>query len=78
MVKVTVEQEPGRLLLKIHDDGKGFDVPQERGLGLLGINERVSHLGGSFSVESEPGLGATLVIVLPLAEAAEPKLHAIT
>jgi signal transduction histidine kinase len=78
MVKVTVEQEPGRLLLKIHDDGKGFDVPQERGLGLLGINERVSHLGGSFSVESEPGLGATLVIVLPLAEAVEPKLHAIT
>jgi signal transduction histidine kinase len=67
MVRVTVQQEPSRILLAIQDDGKGFDVQQERGMGLLGMQERVSHLGGTFSVESLPGSGAILCIVLPLA-----------
>ena len=67
-VRVTVRQEPGRLLLSVQDDGKGFDTQQERGMGLLGIEERVSHLGGSFAVDSEPGQGAVLRIMLPLPE----------
>ena len=36
----------------IEDDGKGFDPRTEKGMGLLGMEERVSHLGGSFAVES--------------------------
>ena len=32
------------------DDGKGFDASHEKGMGLLGIEERVSHLGGAFAV----------------------------
>src|SRR5271157_897478 len=69
-VSVTVRQEPGRLLLAVEDDGKGFD-PQQRGMGLLGIEERVSHLGGSFAVDSKPGHGAVLRIMLPLPEPQE-------
>jgi signal transduction histidine kinase len=65
-VKVTVEREQGRLLLSIQDDGKGFNAQQERGMGLLGMEERVSHLGGVFSVHSEPGQGAELRVELPL------------
>jgi signal transduction histidine kinase len=65
-VSVTVRQEPGRLLLAVEDDGKGFDTHHERGMGLLGIEERVSHLGGSFAVDSEPGQGAVLRVMLPL------------
>ena len=34
-----------RLLLSIQDDGQGFDVRQTKGLGLLGIQERVSAAG---------------------------------
>jgi len=34
-VRVTVRQEPDRLLLSVQDDGKGFDTRQERGMGLL-------------------------------------------
>lgn len=71
IVRVTVRQEVNRILLTIQDDGKGFDTAQERGMGLLGIEERVSHLGGSFSVESLSGQGAILCIVLPLAAPAE-------
>jgi signal transduction histidine kinase len=67
-VRVTVRQERDRLLLSVQDDGKGFDTQQERGMGLLGIQERVSHLGGTFAVESEPGQGAVLRIMLPLPE----------
>jgi signal transduction histidine kinase len=66
MVRVTVGQDPGHILLVIQDDGKGFDAGLERGMGLLGMQERVSHLGGTFSVESQPGHGAILCVVLPL------------
>lgn len=68
-VRVTIRQEHENILLSIQDDGKGFHVNQERGMGLLGIEERVTHLGGSFSVESEPGHGAVLRIILPQAGA---------
>jgi signal transduction histidine kinase len=70
-VSVTVRQERDRLLLAVQDDGKGFDTQQERGMGLLGIEERVSHLGGSFAVDSEPGQGAVLRVMLPLPEERE-------
>jgi signal transduction histidine kinase len=66
-VKVTVRQEPDRLLLTVEDDGKGFQPKQERGMGLLGIEERVSYLGGRFVVDSGPGRGTALNISLPLA-----------
>jgi signal transduction histidine kinase len=39
-------------------------------MGLLGIEERVSHLGGTFAVESQMGRGATLRVSLPLEAAA--------
>jgi signal transduction histidine kinase len=65
-VTVTVKQEPERLLLTVRDDGRGFDPSRGKGMGLLGIEERVSHLGGAFAVESLPGNGALLHVSLPL------------
>jgi signal transduction histidine kinase len=65
-VNIAVEQQADGLRLAIEDDGKGFDAQQERGMGLLGIQERVGHLGGKFEVESAPGKGTTLKITLPL------------
>src|SRR3954454_4287740 len=44
-VKVSVVQEPDRLMLSIQDDGSGFNPRQERGMGLLGMEERVGSLG---------------------------------
>jgi signal transduction histidine kinase len=78
MVRVTVQQEPSRILLAIQDDGKGFDAQQERGMGLLGMQERVSNLGGTFSVESLPGSGAIVCIVLPLSKSVADRLQATT
>jgi signal transduction histidine kinase len=66
-VKVVVEQEPSRILLTVEDDGHGFDARRVRGLGLVGMEERVNHLGGSFAVRSQPGTGTKVAVELPLA-----------
>lgn len=72
-IRVTVRQEPGRILLSIQDDGKGFSARHDRGMGLIGMQERVSHLGGSFAVDSEPGKGTVVQVVLPLVESVTSK-----
>jgi signal transduction histidine kinase len=56
------------LRLAIEDDGKGFDAQQGRGMGLLGMQERVGYLGGRFEVESAPGKGTSLKVTLPLVQ----------
>jgi signal transduction histidine kinase len=65
-VQIVVRQEKDRLLLSIQDDGKGFDVRHTRGLGLVGMEERVRHLGGVFVIQSKPGQGTHLRVDLPL------------
>jgi signal transduction histidine kinase len=72
-VLIRVQQEPGLLRLSIQDDGQGFDARQVRGLGLLGIQERVAQLGGKCIVHSEPGTGTILSVELPMHRDAEPK-----
>jgi signal transduction histidine kinase len=64
-VRIRVQQEPSRLLLSIQDDGQGFDVRQVKGLGLLGIEERVTRLGGKFEIHSAPGSGTIVAVELP-------------
>ncbi len=66
-VKITVEQEDAGLRLAIEDDGKGFQPARQKGMGLLGMQERVTHLGGAFAIESAPSHGTVLRVVLPLA-----------
>jgi signal transduction histidine kinase len=67
-VRIGVGQQQDRLLLKIRDDGQGFDVGQTKGLGLLGIQERVTQLGGTCEVRSQPGHGTTLAVELPFTQ----------
>jgi signal transduction histidine kinase len=72
-VRIRVQQEPGQLSLSIQDDGQGFDARQVRGLGLLGIQERVAQLGGKCIVHSNPGMGASLTVELPMHHNGEPE-----
>jgi len=64
-IRIRVEQKFDRLTLAIQDDGQGFDVRQMKGVGLLGIQERVAPLGGTASVHSQVGEGTILSIELP-------------
>ena len=66
-VRVVVRQEGSRINLSVEDDGRGFDARRVRGLGLVGMEERVRHLGGEFHIVSTPGTGTKVDVELPLA-----------
>jgi PAS domain S-box-containing protein len=62
------ETERG-LLLKITDDGRGFDVAgMSAGHGLRSMRQRTEGLGGEFRLRSEPRRGTTLTFTIPLPE----------
>jgi signal transduction histidine kinase len=63
---VTVRRNGNSLMLAVEDDGKGFDPTRTRGLGLLGMEERVKQLGGRLHVQSQAGKGTILQAELPL------------
>ncbi len=71
-VWIRLDQTDGELTLSIQDDGHGFVPEREKGLGLLGMEERVAHLHGSFQVQSTPGAGTSIRVELPFAERAAP------
>jgi PAS domain S-box-containing protein len=67
---VEVTGSAGEVRLDVRDGGKGFDVEeakQNRGLGLVSMQERVNLVGGRFSIESTPGKGTIITAVVPLA-----------
>jgi signal transduction histidine kinase len=65
-VRIGLTQAPKSVKLHVEDNGKGFRPARTRGLGLLGMEERVTRLGGRLLVRSEPGRGTTLSVELPL------------
>jgi signal transduction histidine kinase len=64
-VKITVGTAGGRVLAMIEDDGRGFRPGQTKGLGLIGMHERVAALGGTLEIHSEPGKGTQIEVRLP-------------
>ena len=64
--KVVVERLAESIVVRITDDGRGFDPVRSRGMGILGMEERVKRLGGTLRVESQPGKGATVIAELPI------------
>jgi len=58
--------------IAISDDGKGFEAPRRLGglattgkLGLIGMDERASILGGCLFVESKPNEGTVIRVEVP-------------
>jgi signal transduction histidine kinase len=74
-VSVTLRRTNNHLEVKVQDDGVGFEPTEAHlqptgqiGFGLLSIRERLSHLGGTFVIESAPGKGTTITLNAPLQE----------
>ena len=71
-VHVDIQREGGTIQCSVRDDGVGFGVSEalsrrgERGIGLIGIRERVGALGGTLAIRSAPGQGTELLITIPL------------
>jgi signal transduction histidine kinase len=76
--RVYLQGLTNTILITIEDDGVGFDpgdtrsASDPRGLGLVGIRERVAQLHGTVRLESAPGKGTRLTVELP----GEPRTRA--
>jgi signal transduction histidine kinase len=64
-VHIHLAHDKSALRLTVQDDGQGFSPEREKGVGILGMEERVRRLNGFFKVTSEPGHGATINVQLP-------------
>jgi len=71
-VKLRLDQQPETVTLTIEDDGRGFDLDElqntgssPQGLGLTGMKDRLSLLGGRLDIQSKPGEGTRIEIEIP-------------
>jgi signal transduction histidine kinase len=72
-VLLSLERSAATVTARIQDDGRGFDLEDVRGssgspsgLGLVGIKDRVSTLGGHVEIHSSSGQGTRIQIEIPL------------
>jgi ligand-binding sensor domain-containing protein/signal transduction histidine kinase len=66
---LVADFDGNRFRLQVRDDGLGFDLQSESVLseehyGLIGMQERVTHIGGTFRLKSHPGAGTELTVEL--------------
>jgi signal transduction histidine kinase len=67
-VSITLDQVPDTLLISILDNGVGMARTQGKdlkSLGIVGMRERITRLGGDFKLLSRPGKGTRLEISIP-------------
>jgi signal transduction histidine kinase len=68
-VEVRLAEEDGRYVLRVSDDGRGFDVDSRRvrradgHLGLDLLADRARDLGATLEIESAPGKGTTVILL---------------
>lgn len=68
-VEIVVDETSTQLRISIMDNGKGMTAQQVsdgKSLGILGMKERLSHLGGRLRIASPAGKGTRLDIVIPI------------
>jgi signal transduction histidine kinase len=78
-VRAVLAVDGGSVRLRIADAGPGFagdhalaKFESEGHLGLAGMRERITALGGEVTVLSAPGAGVTIDLRIPLSEGAPP------
>jgi signal transduction histidine kinase len=70
-IDVALMPRPGRLALRVRDDGVGFSVQDreaadQRHYGLIGMRERSRQISADLTIECKPGAGTTILVDLPL------------
>lgn len=76
-VILDIDVNENMLRMEIKDDGKGFDIESlfdregrhlrdGRGLGIMGMKERASLIGGELEIKSAPGEGCTITLIIPV------------
>jgi len=74
-ILIHFDMDAEQIILDIQDDGQGFKVPtrwiewvRQGHFGLVGSAERAAALGGHLNIESQPGQGAAVRVVIPRQE----------
>lgn len=73
---VKMQAEGGELVMKIDDNGRGTTARQLTSLqsfGILGMHERARHFGGAAQITSQPSVGTTIVVHMPLGDQKKQK-----
>jgi signal transduction histidine kinase len=70
---VIILRRPGKIMLLVEDDGRGFDYSEVRKdlarcRGIIGMEERITLLGGTLRIESTPQKGTTIRAEIPIEE----------
>jgi PAS domain S-box-containing protein len=72
-VAVSARMLDGEVQISVEDNGVGFDTSlassagySSNGFGLFSIHQRLGHIGGRLDIESEPGKGARISLVVPI------------
>ena len=75
-IRIEVDGPPEPVLyVDVRDDGVGAaaaDLAHPQSFGVIGMRERAGHFGGRLSIDSAPGAGTRVRLVMPLVEAASP------
>jgi signal transduction histidine kinase len=69
-VKISMKREDDRLILQIHDNGRGIsegEIADRTSIGLLGMKERAQALGGELNIKGIAGKGTSVTVSIPLA-----------
>jgi PAS domain S-box-containing protein len=82
-VSITTRKVDNDIQITVEDDGKGFNVSELKkssgagsgGLGLLGVRERLQHIGGKLVIQSGDGLGTRITLIAPLENGIQAKEH---
>jgi signal transduction histidine kinase/ligand-binding sensor domain-containing protein len=70
-VRIEVNFDKDKMRMQVVDNGRGFNLEealasQSSHFGLVGMRERIEHLGGRFEIESAPGSGTRLCVDVPV------------
>lgn len=68
-VKIALRKEPGRIVLRINDNGKGIEEGQlsdSKAFGLISMRERARSWGGDVKINGSPGKGTVVAVTIPL------------
>ena len=72
-VTITIRSDNGHVYLEVHDDGQGFDTEtayNSGGMGLANMAKRAEKLGADLTIDSSPGQGTSIRVIVPPAEPA--------
>jgi signal transduction histidine kinase len=72
-ITISIEKQDGYVAFNVQDNGSGFEVDKvrygesrEKGIGLAAMEERARLAGGSFNIQSQPGVGTKITFTIPL------------